>query len=255
MDEATYLDELLLEPVQRDSSEPIALQAYRILSKAFEDVRLSPGSRLPGERQMASRIGISRETLRKALASLEKDGVVESSAQRGWFVPDTPLSEPPNVLQSFTAMAASAGFEVTTVVLSQGVRTATYEEASQLGVAPASSILEVCRLRLLNESPICVDRSRLPTNLVEPILDVDFSNRSLFRLLEEACDITPSRADFEVAAEQASAEVAELLGLDEGAAILVGYETTYDQSGRPVQLGRTSYRGDAYRFTASLFRL
>jgi GntR family transcriptional regulator len=254
MQEATNLDGLSLETIERDSSEPIALQTYRILSRAFEDVRLPPGSRLPGERQMATRIGVSRETLRKALTSLKEDGLVESSAQRGWFVPDKPLSEPPNVLQSFTAMAADAGFSVSTVVLSHTVRTATLDEANMLKVAPASRILEVCRLRLLNDSAICVDRSRLPAELVKPMLDIDLSDRSLFAVLEETCDITPSRADYEVAAEPAPAELADLLAVDEGAPLLVGYETTYDRLSRPILLGRTSYRGDAYRFTASLFQ-
>lgn len=244
-----------LDQIERDSTEPVALQTYRIVTRAVENSDLLPGARLPSEREMASSIGVSRVTLRKALTSLQSDGLVESSAQRGWFIPETPLSEPPNVLQSFTEMARNAGFAVTTRVIAHTVRTATYEEAKQLNVAPTSLILDVRRLRLLNDSPICVDWSRLPESVAAPIFDLDQTDSSIFDLMTERCGVTPSRADFEVAAEAASPQVAELLNLEEGAPILVGYDTTYDQEGRMIMLGRSSYRGDAYRFQASLFRL
>jgi GntR family transcriptional regulator len=250
----TTTTDLPLEKIRRDSPEPVALQTYRILARAFEEAGPDAGSRLPSERSMAGRIGVSRETLRKALASLRQDGLVESSAQRGWFVPEAPLSEPPNELQSFTEMAAAAGFTVTTVVVERVVRTATLEEATKLGVAPASNIFDILRLRSLNDSPICLDRSLIPVAIAAPILDVDLTDKSLFGMLAEECDVIVSRADFDVAAEPASERSAGLLGVDEGAPLLVGYETTYDQDGCPVLLGASKYRGDAYHFKASLFR-
>jgi len=44
------------------------------------------GGRLPGQRQLASELGVSRATLREAVAMLESLGVVRSEAGRGVFV-------------------------------------------------------------------------------------------------------------------------------------------------------------------------
>ena len=45
---------------------------------------------------------------------------------------------------------------------------------------------------------------------------------------------------------------AELLDHTVGGPLLVAHETSYDTDDRPVDLARLTYRGDRYRFRASL---
>lgn len=243
-----------LKPVQSESEVPASLQAYRILSKALRLDRPAPGSRVPSERQLAEALSVSRVTVRKVLFSLADDGVLEASAQRGWYIPDTPLSEPPNILQSFTEMATAGGFHLETRILERRVRPATLDEAKELRMAPTSPVLELKRLRKLDGNPICVDHSRLSAARVSAMMDVDLTDRSLYAVLETSCGIVPSRADYVVQAEAGSSEIASWLGLDPGAPVLAGTETTFDQDDAPVSFGVLRYRGDAYRFSASLFR-
>ncbi|GAA1552849.1 hypothetical protein GCM10009827_086960 [Dactylosporangium maewongense] len=49
-------------------------------------------------------------------------------------------------------------------------------------------------------------------------------------------------------------QAAKLLGLEPGDPVLVGYQKTFDQHDQCFDVGRQLYRGDAYRFQASLFR-
>ncbi len=244
-----------VQSVRPGADVPASLQAYRILSRAIRLDRPTPGSRVPSERHLAEALGVSRVTVRKVLFSLADEGVLESSAQRGWFIPEAPLSEPPNTLQSFTEMATARGFQVETQVLMRKVRPATLDEAEHLGLAPTSPILELERLRKLDGNPICVDHSRLSAARVEAIVGLDLTDCSLYAALEDRCGIVPSRADYSVHAEPASAQVAKWLGLEPGAPVLAGSETTYDQDDAPIAFGELRYRGDAYRFNASLFRI
>ena len=213
-----------------------------------------PGSRLPGERALSEQLRVSRSTLRGALQRLAADGVVASSAQRGWFVPRQLVGEPPSTLASFTEMAHARNLRPSATVLAQVVRPATLEEASRLGVAPASPVLEVVRLRGMDRTPICLDTAVLPLPLAAPLVDADLTDRSLYAALQQDCGVGIHRSAYSVVAEAASSRVAELLGVQPGQPVLVGTETTYTHSGEPVNLGHAVYRGDAYRFQADLFR-
>jgi DNA-binding FadR family transcriptional regulator len=79
--------------------------------------RLSPGARLPSERDLAVRLGVSRPSLREALIALEIDGLVEIRMGSGVYViaqPDAPghgtsaLGESPSELVQARAMLESA---------------------------------------------------------------------------------------------------------------------------------------------------
>ena len=69
--------------------------AYRTLSGLLDRGVYPPGARLPGERVLAGETKVSRSTLRLALAQLAEEGRLTPAAQRGWFVPQPILGEPP----------------------------------------------------------------------------------------------------------------------------------------------------------------
>ena len=49
---------------------------------------LRPGERLPSERELAERMGVSRPSLREAIADLQEKGLLSSRAGAGIFVAD-----------------------------------------------------------------------------------------------------------------------------------------------------------------------
>lgn len=231
-----------------------ASQAYEQLTQELDVGLFGAGTRLPGERELAERIGVSRVTLRSALTALEGEGRLIRSAQRGWFVPATVLGEPPSTLQSFTEMARARGLHPTARVLRQELRTATLDEAERLRVAPASSVLQIDRLRAMDGTPVCFDVVVVPEQRAPDLVGAALENASLYETLRELCGVTIYRSAYSVAASTADATLAKMLNTTIGAAILVGEETAYTAEGVPVLLGLNKYRGDAYRFQADLFR-
>ncbi|QZN85280.1 GntR family transcriptional regulator [Cellulomonas sp. C5510] len=232
-----------------------AVQAVH--ERLTEDLRVgryAPGSRLPGERELSTRLGVSRTTLRQALAALEEDGALERSAQRGWFVPRQVIGEPPSTLQSFTEMARSRGLRPSSRVLRQEVRPATFEEADRLAVAPASPVLQLDRLRGMDGVPVCYDVVVVPRDRAAALVDADLTDRSLYEELRTRCGIAIHRSAYSVQADAADDRLAALLGTAVGAPVLVGREVAYTADGAPVLVGVNHYRGDAYRFEADLYR-
>lgn len=240
--------------VTAEASGPAVRMAYNRLSDVLRRGVYAQGARLPGERDLAAQVGVSRATLRQALMCLAEEGRLQPSSQRGWFVSHDVIGEPPSVLQSFSEMARSRGLRPTARILHQGLRAATFDEAARLRIAPASTILAVDRLRGMDEIPICLDANVLVAARVQPLIEADLTDQSLYNNLQELCGVTIDRSSYAVQAEAANAYAAELLDLDEGAPVLTGHEITYDSSGAPVLISTTTYRGDAYRFEADLYR-
>jgi DNA-binding GntR family transcriptional regulator len=90
--------------------------------------------------------------------------------------------------------------------------------------------------------------------LVPGIEQVDFSSTSLYVQLEERYGIRPARARFTVEAVSADARAAELLDLDPGLPLLRCRQLTEDDSGRLIEVCEMAYRGDRYRFRATMVR-
>jgi len=213
----------------------------------------SAGSRLPPERALAEHFRVSRVTLRRALDELARAGLVARSGA-GWVVASPAIGEPPNALMSFSEMAASRGLTAGGRVLERDQRPATIDEAEALGLAPGASLFELERLRSMDGVPILIDRTRIPLSLAPGLDDVDLEETSLYEVLERRYGMRPTRARFAVEAIAADERRAELLGLEPGQPLLRCQQQTEDGSGRMIELCEMVYRGDRYRFRATLVR-
>ncbi|WP_433065136.1 GntR family transcriptional regulator [Dactylosporangium sp. CS-033363] len=231
-----------------------AVEAYRALQEALTVGQFPAGTRLPGERTLAADLGVSRATLRAVLSALAEAGRIVPSPQRGWFVAENRLVHEPNRLRGLSEVARERGMEATSRVMKATVRPATLAEAEVLGIGTDAPVVDLRRVRLLDGSPLSIDQSCLDAARVPGLEDVDFAGLSLYDVLRDRYDIAASRCDYELAAEAVKAREAKLLGLAAGDPVLVGYQRTFDQHDQCFDVGRQLYRGDSYRFQASLFR-
>jgi GntR family transcriptional regulator len=139
-------------------------------------------------------------------------------------------------------------------VLERRTRPATIDEAEALGLAPGAPLFELERLRSLDGVPMLIDRTRIPLSLAPGLDAVDLQERSLYEVLEERFGMRPTRARFALEAIAADERRAELLGLEPGQPLLRCEQQTEDEAGRQMELCEMVYRGDRYRFRATLQR-
>ena len=70
-------------PFQKIQSEKLSTAVTEQVELLILRGILRPGEKLPSERDLAERLGVSRPSLRDALAQLQKDGLVETRASAG----------------------------------------------------------------------------------------------------------------------------------------------------------------------------
>jgi GntR family transcriptional regulator len=234
------------------ASQPLYHRVYREIAQEIESGELKAGDRLPSERWLCDELGVSRATVRRALEELTADGLVEARG-RGSFVTGEALAEPPNTLMSLSELGRSRGLRATSRVLTSAIRPATIDEAETFGIAPGAEVFDLTRLRMLDGLPISVDHNRVPLRLVPAAADLDFTTASLYETLERDGH-APVRADYEIEARAADPAEATLLGLALGAPVLFTMTVASGPDGRVIDMGRTVYRADRYRFQATLSR-
>ena len=67
---------------------PIYVQLMETITAAIASGTLTAGSRLPSVREMAAQAGVNPNTMQRALAELERDGLLYSQRTAGRFVND-----------------------------------------------------------------------------------------------------------------------------------------------------------------------
>ena len=139
-------------------------------------------------------------------------------------------------------------------MLDRRQRPATIDEAEVLGLAPGAPLFELERLRLLDDVPILIDRTRIPLSLAPGLEGLDLEEQSLYEVLEQRFGMRPTRARLTVEAIPADERRAGLLGLEPGQPLLLCRQQTEDETGRQIELCDMIYRGDRYRFRATLER-
>jgi GntR family transcriptional regulator, N-acetylglucosamine utilization regulator len=229
-----------------------SVQVQRRIEADIRTGRLAPGSRLASERELGARLGVARNTLRRALSTLGAKGLIQARGRGGWVVVGPGVTEWIDGPPSLTEWAARHGHVVTSNVVAARGRTATSGEASDLRIVASSKVFELERVRFIEGVPISLDRSVLHPRLMAVLTGVDFASRSLYGTLRERAGLIPGRAEVTVRAVPATEPAASLLTVDQGAPLLELIELTFDQYDEPFETARLLNRGDRYAFATTL---
>jgi GntR family transcriptional regulator len=228
------------------------LQIEEELASRIERGALEPGSRLPSERELAQGMGVSRMTLRQALARLEHRGLVERAHGSGTFVSQPKLRHQANVLRGFFRETLGQGVVPTTRTIERQPIYATRALATRLGLRIGEEVYKVVRLRSARGTPVVVENSYFPAALFPGLIDEDLDHQSIYRLMEDRYGARPVRGQQSMESVAAETEEARLLDVPRGAPLMMLERTTWDVLGRPVEHARDLYRGDRSRFVTEL---
>jgi GntR family transcriptional regulator len=238
--------------VERPSVLPPYAQIERRLEALIESGALQPGDRLPSERELAMRVGVSRLTARAALASLAQRGLLERGVgRRGTFVARPRLTYDLRDFAGFTEMARRQGLAPGAEVLHVRERSAPEGVARELALAAAAPVYEIVRLRSAGGEPLTLEETWIPAEPFPEFLNHDLT-ASLYDVMHNEYERGPVRAVERLQATAAGEREARALGVGPGTALMLVVRVAYAKDETPVEFARDHHRGDRAHFIAEL---
>ncbi|WP_219471444.1 GntR family transcriptional regulator [Nonomuraea rhizosphaerae] len=234
--------------VERGTGVPAHVQIERWILGSIAGGEMAVGDRLPGERELAAGLGVSRMTLRQALATLERDGVLVRMPGRagGAFVADPRVECDLTGLAGFTEQMRRAHLTAEARVLVAETVPAPASVAGALRVATGTPVHQVARVRSAGRSPVALERSFFPA--LPGFLAEDLSG-SLYALLADRYDLEPRTAVEHLDPVVASPAEAAELEVEPGTPLMLIERTAYAAGGGPVEFARDLFRPDRVRIS------
>jgi GntR family transcriptional regulator len=232
------------------------LPLYRQIEEALrERIRsgvLRPGAQVPTEPELMAEYGVSRATVRQALAGLIAEGLLEIRRGLGTYVTAPRFEHTIGGFYSFSREIERHGLQPGTKVLDLRTMPAVDVVAESLGVPAGTKVVALRRLRLAGPDPLVVETSHLPATRFPGLETVDFSQVRLYDTLMNRYGCRPTRARETFEPILLTADEAALLDQRRGEPALRVERIAYDQDDIPIEFCRSTVRGDRYRYSVEL---
>jgi GntR family transcriptional regulator, N-acetylglucosamine utilization regulator len=241
--------------IERDGEDAASRHKHEVVRAYLLEAmrhRLTPNDQLPTERELAEELGVSRSTVRRALEQMSAEGRVHRVQGAGTFVTERPIRKGAT-LTSFSEDMRVRGLSPGARLLRADETVAGADLGWRLSVSPAEPLLNIERLRLADDAPMCLENVYFVKRFAPDLLSWDLET-SLYDLLAERYRIVVDRAEQWVTATVLDPGDARHLQVPPLSAALRVERVTFDQQGRRVELARSLYRGDRYAFEQTLQR-
>ena len=233
---------------RRSGSGPLYVQVERRIEDLLLQGRYRAGDRIPPEAELVETLGVSRVTVRAALARLAERGVLERRQGSGTFLIKPPggarLRSGLERLETYTVHAARLGLKLGSEDLSIEAVGAEPEEATALEVPEGTPLVRVSRVLLVEEKPAAWMVDVVPEKVVgaEDVRERFRPDAMLLDLLVSGgIPVGYSQMFIDAVMVGPRDEVGARLGLEYPSAALSLIQTMYLADGRPVQRSRDTF--------------
>jgi GntR family transcriptional regulator len=234
----------------------LALPAYQriqlAIRKRIDAGHLRPGDAVSSERDLAKLHEVSLMTARHALASLEREGVVERRRGVGTFVSSPKIHF--NKLMSYTEQMAARSLTAASRILFAKLIDNEPDAAARLSLAPTHTLIKLERLRHTADEPFALETCYLSADDFPGLLEAPLGRDSLFATLERNYGVRLGYADEEIDATAADPRTSELLNVPRRDPLLRIRQVIYSTKGKPIIYVLGIYRSDRHNFVIRRFR-
>ncbi|WP_313755758.1 GntR family transcriptional regulator [Tissierella sp.] len=206
-------------------------------------------AKLPSEQELSERLGVSRNTIREALKSLENEGFIAPRHGVGTFIIRDSKNIKSNiaVLDSFTKIITNHGYTPGTKSLHHDKRIVPKDLAHKLNIDESSNVLYIDRVRTADGNPVIYveDYITYIDNMLEKFNCS--KTESIFEFLK-SFDIKISFSSCNIYAVISNEKLQEKLSLKEPKALLHLEQIHYSTKGIPVMYSDSYFLSNKFDF-------
>jgi GntR family transcriptional regulator len=232
--------------IDHKSAIPLYIQAEKLLRKIIELPEHQQGKLLPNEVQMASSLGISRNTLRQAINKLVFEGLLIRKKGVGTIV-TKPVDSKAKNWKSFSQEMKTKGINIVNYDIEFKWLVPEIEILQFFGLKAGSKVLKMERLRGEDSGPFVFFISYFHPRI--GLTGQEDFNRPLYDIMEEDYSVTVKLSQEEITATAANKEMADKLEMNLGEPILKRKRFVFDPGRRPIEFNIGYYRADSFVYT------
>lgn len=237
----------------RNNAIPLYYQLETLLRRKIYNGEYPLGSPIPSEDALSEEYGVSRITVRQALAALESDKLIMRHRGRGTFVSenirDFGMPRFTGSIEDLVLM----GIQTKTELVDFSWVEATEFIKKKLRVKE-DKVLRVEKIRRTKEGPLSHVFNYLPQRIGEQVDKQTVRKKPMLMILEEDLGIQLPEADQTVEAIIADTTSAQMLEVRVGEPLLKTERVVYDADMTPVEYVSVFYRADRFAYTMKLRR-
>jgi GntR family transcriptional regulator len=209
---------------------PLYRQVRELLVRRIAEGLWAPGQPIPSEPEIASELGVSQGTVRKALDEMAGENLVVRRQGRGTYVA---RHDDARILFQFFRIVPDSGDKEfpDSRLIEVVVEGADDEAAAALALRPGVAVVRLERVRSLAGEVCIAERIVVPAGLFPGLAERELPN-NLYELYAAQFGIVIGRASEKLRAVAAGSREAELLGVAPGAALLRVDRTAFSIDGR-----------------------
>ena len=241
--------------IEKESRIPYYHQLKLYILGQIESEKWPPNEKIPSEADFCEHFKVSRTVVRQALKELENEGYLTSRKGKGTFVSGSKIVEGlVQNLSGFTEDMTKRGYRVTNAILENKVVPASKPVARHLEIEPDSPVVQIKRVRNLNNEPAALSTTYVPESLCPGLAREDLSNQSLYDLFENRYGLRIFKGHRYVGVCLATEEVARLLKVEWNTPLIEHENVSYLEDGRPLEYFHALHRGDITKFEVTIWR-
>lgn len=233
--------------LQRNSSIALYVQIADRLAEDIAAGKFQQQHRLPSEHDLMARFGVSRVTIRQAIARLLQQGLVVTKQGKGTFIAEPIVQHELRDLKGFYENLISQGHQLETRLLEFAPTTAAANIETKLN-AGGLPVMTLKRLYLVNDKPLALAIMHL-TPLASRISWAQASQHPTFILLERFLNRKIRYADLHIRAQRAGKEIGRWLDLKPGVPLLVLERISYANNDEACEHAMFYINPEYYEFS------
>lgn len=225
--------------ITKDNHIPLYLQ---VISRIMDEIRSggwSAGAKLPSEKELCKKWGVSLITVRSALKELNDEGVIYKIQGKGSYVSGLQNQKHDlkfHQLRSFTEEMAIENKSAGAILLNERVIKASAEDILLFGLTENEKVCVIKRVRTVNDYPTHISVHRIPYVIVKKFDNPDFS-KSIYKLFEVA-GMNITKGTEEISAVLPSSSEAEILGISTNQPVIESVSVASCQN-QPVMITKS----------------